>query len=232
MSAGAALGAGLGPVGIFGGTFDPVHHGHLRTALEVLEACHLSAVRLMPCAVPPHRPPAVAPAELRLRMLRAAVAGERRLMVDERELRRPGPSYTVDSLVALRAEAGGRPLCLVLGADAFLGLAGWHRWREIVALAHLIVVHRPGWELVATGEVATLLAGRRSDDVQALSRVPAGVIRVQTVTALDIAASAIRARVAAGGDPRYLVPDPVRDLMLDSGCYRQALGGKEAELRA
>jgi nicotinate-nucleotide adenylyltransferase len=232
MSSGVTLAPGVGPVGILGGTFDPVHHGHLRTALEVIETCRLSAVRLMPCAIPPHRPPAVAPAELRLRMLRAAVAGERRFVVDERELRRAGPSYTVDSLVALRAEAGGRALCLVLGADAFLGLAGWHRWREIATLAHLVVVHRPGYELVATGEVAALLAERRSDDVEALSRAPAGVIRVQAVTALDISASAIRARLAAGGDPRYLVPDPVRDLMLDSGCYRQALGGKEAELRA
>ncbi len=137
------LGQGGGPVGVFGGTFDPVHHGHLRTALEVLEGCGLEQLRLVPALVPPHRPQPRAPAPLRLEMLRRAVAGEPRLVVDDRELRRGGPSYTVDTLAELRAAVGTRPLCLVLGADAFLGLPGWHRWRELFALAHLVVVERP-----------------------------------------------------------------------------------------
>lgn len=223
---------GSGAIGILGGTFDPVHFGHLRAALEVLAACRLAAVHLMPCAQPPHRPAPAAPVELRLRMLREAIACEPRLVADERELRRPGPSYMVDSLTLLRGENPARGLCLVLGADAFLGLPSWHRWREIVALAHIIVVHRPGWQLQAEGELGRLLAERRDDDVAALHRAAAGIIRVQPVTSLDISSSAIRELASRGGDPRFLVPEPVRDLILSTGCYRQPPGPKEKQLRA
>jgi nicotinate-nucleotide adenylyltransferase len=190
----------------------------------VLEACRLAELRLVPAGVPPHRAPPQAPAELRLEMLRRGVGSEPRLVVDDRELRRGGPSYTVDTLTALRAELGARPLCLVLGADAFLDLPGWHRWREIPALAHVVVIHRPGARLELAGEVAALFAGRRSDDVGALAAGSAGVLRVQPVTQLDISASAIRALVAGGGDPRYLVPDAVRDLMMATRCYPAAAG--------
>jgi nicotinate-nucleotide adenylyltransferase len=233
MSRDAAHASGQAGIGILGGTFDPVHFGHLRTALEVLEACGLESVRLMLSARPPHRPAPVAAVELRLAMLQAATAGESRLIVDERELRRPGPSYTVDSLGSLRAEMGAaRPLCLLLGADAFLGLTSWHRWRDILGLAHLVVMRRPGWRLQPAGELADLLAARRDDDLAALRRPGGGVIRVQEVTALDISASAMREHVYRGGDPRFLTPDPVRDLILSTGCYREPPGPQEAQLRA
>jgi nicotinate-nucleotide adenylyltransferase len=232
----AATAADHGPIGILGGTFDPVHLGHLRTAVEVIERCRLSSLRLMPCGMPPHRPPPVAGADLRLRMLRAALAGEPRLAVDERELQRPGPSYMVDSLASLRAEFGTRGLCLVLGADAFLGLPSWKRWREICDLAHLIVLRRPGCEIQVDGELRDLLAARASDDITALHRAAAGVIRIEPVTQLDISSSAIRALVAAGDDPRYLVPDAVRDIILSTGCYRNfagpAAGSTEVQRRA
>ena len=221
-----------GPVGILGGTFDPVHHGHLRAALEVLEGCRLAAMRLIPAGSPPHRAAPVASAELRAQMLRAAVASEPRLVVDAREIQRPGPSYTVDTLTALRAEFGPRPLCLVLGADAFPGLPSWHRWRELCGLAHVIIIPRPGCELAAEGEVGALLAARRSEDVMALHRASAGVIRVHAVTPLDISSSAIRALAGAGGDSRFLVPDAVRDIVMKSGCYRKPAGSTEAQLRA
>jgi nicotinate-nucleotide adenylyltransferase len=213
-----------GPIGIFGGTFDPVHHGHLRAALEVLDACQLAELRLVPAGVPPHRPPPQAPADLRLEMLRRSVGSEPRLVVDDRELRRRGPSYSVDTLTELRAEVGARPLCLVLGADAFLDLAGWHRWRDLPGLAHVVVIHRPGARLEIGGEIAALFAGRRRDDVGALAASSAGVLRVQPVTQLDISSSAIRALVAGGGDPRYLVPDAVRDLLMANRCYPAAAG--------
>ncbi len=222
------MSTGSGPVGIFGGTFDPVHHGHLRTALEVLEGCGLDELRLVPAGVPPHRGAPRAPAALRLEMLRQAVAGESRLVVDDRELRRTGPSYTVDTLSTLRAGLGTRPLCLVLGADAFLGLPGWHRWRELPELAHLVVVHRPGALLELTGELADLFAGRRTGTAAALARASAGILWVQPVTQLDISSSAIRALVAGGGDPRYLVPDAVRELLMAGRCYLPA-GGEPAE---
>ncbi len=226
----------MAPIGILGGTFDPVHNGHLRSALEVLEHCRLGRMRLIPAGSPPLRAPPTAPAELRLRMLRAAVADEPRLEVDDREIRRPGPSYTVDTLTALRAESGKRPLCMVLGADAFLGLAAWHRWRELCSLAHLIIIPRPGCELLATGELRELLAARQTEDVGALHRATAGAIRVQPVTRLEISSSAIRALAVAGGDVRFLVPDAVRDVIIDSACYQRtagaAAGSTEAQLRA
>lgn len=216
--------AATGPLGILGGTFDPVHNGHLRAAIEVLEACRLAGMRLIPAGQPPHRAPPVAPGELRLRMLRAAVAGDTRLAVDDREMRRRGPSYMVDTLASLRTEIGQRPLSLVLGADAFLGLPTWHRWQDLFGLAHLIVIHRPGWQLTVEGDLARQLAGRRDDDVAALTRTPGGTIRVQSITRLEISSSAIRALVAAGGDPRFLVPDAVRELVMTSGCYQKQAG--------
>jgi nicotinate-nucleotide adenylyltransferase len=224
----AAARAAGAPLGVLGGSFDPVHHGHLRSALEVLESCGLAEVLLIPSGRPPHRAPPVAGADLRLELLRAATAAEPRLVVDDREMRREGPSYTVDTLRALRAEHGARPLCLVVGGDAFLGLESWHRWRELFDLAHLIVMHRPGWELQARGALAEALRERRSDDPQALRRHSAGAIRVQSVTPLQISSSAVRALVAAGGDPRYLVPDAVRELILETGCYRETAAGRTA----
>jgi nicotinate-nucleotide adenylyltransferase len=227
---------GTGPIGILGGTFDPVHNGHLRAALEVLGRCRLARMSLVPAGSPPHRAAPTASAELRLRMLRAAVADEPRLVVDDREIRRRGPSYTVDTLESLRAEVGTRALCLVLGADAFLALPSWHRWRELCGLAHLVIIPRPGCELAVVGELGEILVARRSDDVAALHRSQAGVIRVQPVTPLEISSSAIRALALAGGDPRFLVPDAVRDVIVDSGCYKKtagaAAGSMEAQLRA
>lgn len=229
-----------GPTGIFGGTFDPVHVGHLRTAFEVFEGLGLAELRFIPCGLPPHRPPPVAPAELRLAMLRSAIAGLEGFVVDDRECRRPGPSWSVDTLASLRSEFPERPLALILGADAFLGLPTWHRWEELVELAHLVVVHRPGWELPADGPALALLASRRTGDAGELRRTPAGRIVVQEVTPLDVASSAIRALIAAGGDPRFLVPDEVRRLIIESDCYRagsQAGGGgpgnpEEVRIRA
>ncbi len=210
------------PLGLFGGTFDPVHCGHLRAALEVVEGCRLAGVRLVPAAVPPHRPAPQASAELRLRILRAAVADEPRLSVDDRELRRAGPSYTIDTLRSLRAELPLTPLCLVLGADAFHGLAGWREWRALFTLAHLAVIPRPGVPLAPTGELAEEFLRRRSTDVARLTDPAGGAIVEQPVTALAISASAIRALLARGGDPRFLVPEPVRRLLLAERCYDPA----------
>ncbi|MCC7257524.1 MAG: nicotinate-nucleotide adenylyltransferase [Gammaproteobacteria bacterium] len=217
------------PVGVLGGTFDPVHHGHLRCAFEVLVACGLESVRLVPAARPPHRHPPVAGAETRVRLLCAACAGEPRFQVDERELRRTGPSYTVDTLASLREEVGTRPICLLIGMDAFLGLPGWHRWRDLTGLAHLVVMHRPGAFLAPGEALAQMLATCRSEDVEDLRRTPSGVVRLQAVTPLDISSTAIRALLAEGGDPRYLVPDAVRDQLLKEGCYRQKA---EVQVRA
>jgi nicotinate-nucleotide adenylyltransferase len=206
-------------IGIFGGSFDPIHFGHLRPALEILDALSLDSMHFIPSGQPPHRGAPVASAEARLAMLKAAVAGESRFQVDEREIRRAQPSYTFDTLTELRRERGDDRLVLMLGLDAFLGFTTWHRWKEILELAHLVIAYRPGSALDAHGEIAMLVQEREVDDVQALMDREAGHIMLQPVTQLEISSSRIREMAARGGDLRFLVPDPVRALIQDSHCY-------------
>jgi len=210
---------GNAPLGIFGGTFDPIHFGHLRTAFEVMQALQLRELRFIPAGDPPHRPPPRVDAHRRLGLVRAAVADQPGFVVDDREVRRQGPSYTVLTLTELRAELPGVPLCLVMGMDAFAGLPTWHRWRELLELAHVVVAPRPGWVAPASGEIATLLAERRVPDAARLRDATAGHIRVQPVTQLEISSTELRDLLAAGRDPRYLVPDAVRGLLHETRMY-------------
>lgn len=209
-------------IGIFGGSFDPVHFGHLRPALEVLEALSLDSMRFIPSGQPPHRGAPQAPAAARLAMLKAAVADEPRFQVDERELKRATPSYTFDTLAELKAEHARDRLVLMLGLDAFLGFTRWHRWKEILDLAHLVVVHRPGSSLDDKsngGETAMLVQEREVDDAEALMAHAAGKIMLLPVTQLEISSSQVREAVARGADVRYLVPEAVRRVIQDSKCY-------------
>jgi nicotinate-nucleotide adenylyltransferase len=204
------------PIAILGGTFDPVHLGHLRVAWEAAEALD-AEVRLMPAHVPPHRPAPVASAAQRVRMLEAALAGQSRLVLDTRELRRAGASYTFDTLCELRNELpAGRALILLLGADAFAGLPTWHRWRELFEHAHLVVLTRPGHTLALSGQLAAETASRRVTSSAQLCATPAGKLFDLAVTPLEISASAVRALLAAGREPRWLLPDALcadRDLL-------------------
>ncbi len=195
----------LRPLAIFGGTFDPVHIGHLSVAWEASELLD-AEVHLMPAAVPPHRPPPTASPEQRIAMLRAALQGQSRLTLDGRELRRVGPSYTIDTLVELRAEQGERPLILLLGADAFAGLPSWHRWMEIFDLAHIGVLSRPGIDVTLPSALAQAIEKRRVSSAHELRRRPAGKVIELAVTPLEISATHIRELLAAGRDPRYLLP--------------------------
>lgn len=210
----------MSPIGIFGGTFDPIHFGHLRTAFELLQALGLDQVRLVPAGQPPHRDSPLCDAEHRLAMVRAAVADQPGLVVDDREVRRAGPSYTVLTLRELRAEAPSRPLCLIVGMDAFLGLPQWHEWRAVLDLAHLVVAHRPGWVAPDAGTLGELLAMHGTARVADLHESVAGRIHVRPVTQLEISSTDLRSLIVAGQDPRYLLPDPVRALIHDTGCYR------------
>ncbi len=212
----------MGPIGIFGGTFDPIHFGHLRTAFEMLQALRFDEVRFMPCGSPPHRGAPIADAELRLRMVQVATAGQRGFMVDDRELRRPGPSYSVDTLTALRGEFPLRSLALIIGMDAFLGLPKWYQWREILQLAHVVVAHRPGWRAPDMGPLGELLADRGTHRIGDMQQAKSGHIYIHDVTQLEISSSEIRELVAAGRDPRFLMPDAVRDVIEQSGCYAAA----------
>jgi nicotinate-nucleotide adenylyltransferase len=211
---------GNGPIGVFGGTFDPIHFGHLRTALELSEALGLAEVRFVPCSEPPHRDRKPTAGNLRLEMIKTATAEHQGFVIDDRELRRSGPSYTVDTLSSLKDDFPQTPLCLLLGMDAFLGLSGWHRWTELFELAHLVVAQRPGWIMPEGSLLRRLLEERRTAEPARLHETPSGHIFLQDVTQLEISATELRQTIAAGVDPRYLLPDSVRAIILDSGCYR------------
>lgn len=213
----------LAPVGIFGGTFDPIHYGHLRPALEMREQLALSEVRFIPASRPPHRSEPSASPQQRLAMLNLALQGIEGMNIDERELLRDGPSYMADTLRSLREEVGTRPLVLLLGLDAFLGLTTWHQWQSIVELAHMAVATRPGWEraqLEGNGELAQLWRAHRSDSHAVLHQSPAGRIVMTEVTPLDISATKIRAQLQQGLSPRFLLPDSVLDYIERNRLYR------------
>ncbi len=220
MSANAATAS---PVAVLGGTFNPIHNGHLRSALELVELLGLERLHLMPSANPPHRPAPACPAECRADMVELAVAGEPRLICDRRELDRSGPSWTVDSLAGLRSDYGpARSLGLVMGCDALLRLAGWHRWRALLDYAHIIVIARPGWQLPGDGPVADWLAAHRMDSADALRDRPAGGVLTLELRPLDISATDIRALCRAGRSARYLLPEPVLDYIETRQLYRDA----------
>ncbi len=207
------------PVGLFGGTFDPIHFGHLRAAFELTELLDLGRVLFIPAADPPHRGRPLADAQTRLAMVRAAVEDEESFLVDDRELRRPGPSYTVLTLEELRREHGDAPLVLLLGMDAFLGLPTWHRWTELLDLAHLAVAHRPKAALPSSGELGRLIGRCRARDRSEIAASPAGRIFIHPGTQLDISSTDLRETLSAGRDPRYLMPEPVRRMINATGIY-------------
>ena len=207
------------PIGVFGGTFDPVHFGHLRPALEVLEELQFAEVRLIPCHIPPHRDQPQHGADCRLELLQSAVADVPGLVVDDRELRRPGPSYTVDTLASLRREFPRIPLCLMIGMDSFLSLPSWHRWRELAEYAHLTVLSRPGYQPPASGELADWLDGRRIESPQQLAAAAAGAVYFHPVTQLDISATRIRDLIGSGRAPRFLLPEVVWQRIEAQGLY-------------
>ncbi len=206
-------------MGIFGGTFDPIHYGHLRTAFELLETLRLPEMRFMPAGNPPHREHTIASNAQRLEMVRAATAGQPGFSVDDREMHKSGPSYSVETLAELRAEFAARPLCLIVGMDAFLGLPKWHQWRELLSLAHLVVAHRPGWRAPTMGPLGEMLVDRGTGSVADLHESVAGRIYIHAVTQLEISSTDVRALIHAGRDPRYLMPDGVRRIIRESGCY-------------
>ncbi len=204
------------PIGLLGGTFDPIHHGHLRIAQEALEQCGLAQVRFIPSGTPPHRPPPKAPARVRWEMVRLAVNGHPDFLVDVREVFRTDPCYTVDTLTALRAELGTtQPLCLILGGDAFLQLHTWHDWQRLFELAHIVVLQRAGSLPLgnamanAAGALQQEYRNRLAPGAQALHEAPAGAIFVADMPALEISSTDIRRRCAEGRSIRYLVPDAV-----------------------
>ncbi|MFT4560744.1 MAG: nicotinate-nucleotide adenylyltransferase [Gammaproteobacteria bacterium] len=207
------------PIGILGGTFDPVHCGHLRLAIEALERLDLAQVRLIPLNNPNHRAAPIVGAERRLTMLQSSVDRDQ-LVVDPRELERDGVSYTIDTLTSLRTDFENRPLCLLLGADAFNGLCGWHRWEELLDYCHLVVVNRPGSDNNLEPRLQQLLERVQTADPDILSSVLNGRILFLSIPLLPISSTDVRARVAEGRSISYLVPPSVQQNILQNEFYK------------
>jgi len=214
------------PLGVLGGTFNPVHVAHLRLAQELAQDLGLGKVRFIPTGIPPHRTAPGVEGRHRLEMVRLAIAGNPLFEVDDREIRRQGISYTFDTLTELRADFGGLPLCLLMGADAFSALTTWHRWMEIFDLAHVVIAHRPGYPLdemqaALPAPLRQAYLRRLATDSGVLRIVAAGSILTRQITALDISATRIRGQLAQGANPRYLVPDPVLDYIDRNYLYKE-----------
>ncbi|MDM5131639.1 nicotinate-nucleotide adenylyltransferase [Aeromonas piscicola] len=208
------------PVGLLGGTFDPIHIGHLRPAIEARDAIGLAEIRLIPNHIPPHRANPFCSSEQRLAMVKLAAAENAGFVVDERELRRDTPSWTIDTLIELRQALPDTPLCFLMGMDSLLGLPGWHRWQELLDHAHLVVSVRPGWQPDYPREVAELLARHHTMDATALHRRLAGHIWLADNQPIELSATRLRALLAAGEDPRYLLPPSVADYIRQQGLYQ------------
>lgn len=208
------------PIGILGGTFDPIHHGHLRMGLELYEACQFSKVHLIPCQQPVHRESPLANADHRLAMINCAIQGEPAFIANSCELNRATPSYTIDTLEQLRITYPDTPLCLLLGIDAFIDFLSWHRPNDILKNAHIIVAHRPNFQLPTSGTIIDLIQAHRKNDITYIHQNLAGGILLRSITALEISATEIRKQISNGKNPRYLLPDCVYDYIKEHGLYK------------
>lgn len=211
---------GAGPLGILGGTFDPVHAAHLRIAQLALDVLRLAGVLWIPTGQPGYRDAPVARPAHRVAMLRLALVGEPRYSIDERELGSGASGYTVDTLAALRAELGTqRPLVLLMGDDQFAKLDSWHRWRSLFELAHIAVFARPGWSLAPGGAIDAELAARAErPEGRWRERGAGAVIRID-MPPLDISGTTLRARIDRGEDVSAWVPSAVIDYIARHQLY-------------
>ncbi len=211
-------------IGILGGTFDPIHFGHLRLAEEMLELADLKQIRFIPAGTPPNRDAPQVSAQHRSTMVRLAIADQPAFVLDDREVDRTTPCYTVDTLRELRAELGAaQPLCLLMGGDAFLQLHTWHEWEQLFELAHIVVGYRPGFTLEERINSATTKLRRHYQQrlcaVAALSQQPSGGVVELAIPKLEISATLIRSRVAEDRSIRYLLPNAVADYIHQHHLY-------------
>ena len=204
---------------IFGGTFDPVHYGHLRAAEEIREKLAMDRFHLLPCGQPPHRDSPLASPAQRVDMLRLAVGGDDGFTIDTLEVDRPGPSFMVDTLESMRAAYPESPLALVIGQDAANSLDRWHRWRELPQLAHLVIMSRHGDTAAYAPEVNRVLSEAKATDSEELMQERAGKFIQVAIDSLAVSASGIREMIRSGKSARFLLPDPVLDYIHRNGLY-------------
>ncbi len=204
-------------IGILGGTFDPIHFGHLRPALEIFEQLGLDELRFIPSANPPHRWQPEASAEHRLAMVKLAVKDVEGFVVDDREYHRGGASYTVDTLASIREEIGNtEPLCMLIGMDAFEHFTTWHNWQEILKIAHIVISSRPGTVQV---ETESWMNGRMTKSVKELQEVSAGKLLFAEVSQLEISATYIRKQILEGRSSLFTTPSKVNEFIQTNKLY-------------
>ncbi len=214
-------------IGVYGGTFDPIHYGHLRPVLDVVEALNLDKCHFIPCSVPHHRAMPLASSAQRLEMVAVAIKSEPRFYLDSREIDRDGISYTVDTLESIRTEINkSETLCLIVGIDAFIKLNDWHRWQEILNLCHIVVMHRPGWDLESllesnqfSEELEKIISDCKVMNEIELQEKTFGKIFFQRVTQLDISSTNIRTSLAGNLSIQYLVPDEIITVIKNHKIY-------------
>jgi len=207
------------PLALFGGTFDPVHYGHLRCADEARQKLNLDKLYLLPAGIPPHRNMPHANAQQRLEMLRLAQLEFPQLDIDDRETRRTGPSYMVDTLQELRTESPQRPLLLLIGQDAANHLHSWHHWEQLFDLCHLVILTRPAAKAEYRHDVTKQMLRRTSPDVQALLQSEAGGVLNLEVASIDISATTIKSIIRLGRSPDSMLPAAILDYINENQLY-------------
>ena len=207
------------PLAIFGGTFDPVHYGHLRCADEARQKLNLETLFLLPAGTPPHRKPPRVSTKQRLDMLQLALPEFPRLKIDDREIQRDGPSYMVDTLLELRAEFPTRPLLLLIGQDAANHLHSWHRWEQLFELAHIVILTRPGAKAQYRQDFEKQIQRRLSGDVTGLLQSNAGGVLQLEVTPIDISATTIKSIIRLGRSPSTMLPELVLAYINENRLY-------------
>lgn len=195
-------------IGVFCGTFDPIHLGHLRAATEVLELLELNEVRLIPCRHPLYRTNPIATPQQRFDMLSLATQNTS-LISDSREIEREGPSYCIDTLMSLRREFPAASLCTIVGTDTFLSMPYWYQWEKLIQLTNIVIIYHSNWISPETGVMAELLKSYALTDDEKLHQFTRGKITTQFITTLDIQASRIRSLIQSKRSPQFLIPEKV-----------------------
>ncbi len=211
-------------IGIYGGTFDPVHNGHLQVVKALTATVEFDELRLLPCGEPAHRAPPAASAKARVAMLQLATAAWPLVSIDEREVQRKGPSYMVDTLASLREEQGDTPLVLIIGWDAFVTVPNWHRWQQLMTLAHLLVVQRPGNRTLPCGEIESLLQQHQVASVAELKQHDVGCILLQPIDLLELSSTQVKAAIAAKQDVSEMLPAAVNVYIKKHNLYLSEIG--------
>lgn len=204
-----------------GGTFDPIHHGHLRSAVDILDYFQFKTLRLIPCYQPVHKGEPSVSAEQRLKMVELGIQLDARLSVDAREILREGPSYSIDTLIQFREELGAEePLIMVVGMDSFLSLPTWARWQELLNVAHILVISRPGWEPNLISTLESFYEKHRAKSAAELQCAPAGKIWMQSFTSLAISSSQVRNLCRQNASIAYLVPETIQRFIEAHSLYK------------